>query len=94
MPVKHCLRCGYVDEQSPCPQCGTYKSRKKWQLTPALIKRIHVIAMRQKGLSREEYELRLNAVGVNSCKELNQQRYERFMGALNRLPDAPLSHGS
>ena len=58
-------------------------------MTLKLIQRVHVVALRQKGLTREDYKLRLNAVGVSSCKEMNQQQYLAFMRDLNRLPDAP-----
>ncbi len=90
--ARHCPRCGHVDDSSQCARCGTYlyskRHNKPWLLTPKMIQRIHVVAMKQKGLSREEYKLRLGAVGVGSCKELNETQYTKFMKALASLPDA------
>ena len=92
MRARHCPRCGHADDRSQCARCGTYlyskPNNRPWLLTPKMIKRIHVVAMRQKGLSREAYKLRLGAVGVGSCKELTEQQYLKFMKALASLPDA------
>jgi hypothetical protein len=61
-------------------------------MTQKIIKRVHVVALRKKGLTREDYKLRLNAVGVESCKEMTQQQYSEFMRQLARLPDVQLPH--
>lgn len=88
---KACMRCGQVQAASKeqCSGCGAFFTDANWSMTPARIKRVHVVALRKKGLSREEYEMRLNAAGVKSCKEFTQLQFEGFMQSLIRLPDAP-----
>ena len=56
-------------------------------MSAALVRQVHSVARRQKGLDEETYRLRLSAVGVESCKEFTRRQYQVFMGALARLPD-------
>jgi len=58
-------------------------------MTKKLVQKVHVVALRQKGLSREDYKLRLRAVGVESCKDFTHKQFSEFMRQLDRLPDAP-----
>lgn len=55
----------------------------------AKIKYVHVVALREKGLSQEDYKARLLAItGKDTCKNLNRKEYNQLMASLYRLPNA------
>lgn len=62
--------------------------RRRWKMTPALCKLVHVVAAR-KGLDDDTYRLRLQARGVKSSKDFDRETFKAFMADLSRLPDAP-----
>lgn len=55
-------------------------------MTKDKIRLVHALA-RQKGLDREEYEMRLQAYGVASCKDFKRAGFDRFIKDLKTLPD-------
>lgn len=63
-------------------------------MSAALVRQVHAVARREKGLDDETYRLRLSAVGVESCKDFTRTQYQVFMGALARLPDALVRKGA
>lgn len=83
-----------------CPVCqsGTHKhyccgvfllaSRRPWAMRPEYVKLVHVVKAR-KGLDEETYRLRLQAVGVASCKDLGREAFRTFIRELGKLPDSP-----
>lgn len=87
--LRQCKRCGQVHpgREKECARCGAPLVQKRWRMTKARIKYVHVLAMRQKGLTREEYELRLQAAGVDSCKDLKRRQWDELLRGLKRLPD-------
>jgi hypothetical protein len=91
--LRQCLRCGLVNPGADreCGDCHAPLVKKRWQMTSARIRRIHAVALRQKGLTRELYEMNLEAVGVASCKDMKQKHYGEFMKRMRRLPD--VHHG-
>lgn len=63
---------------------------RRWRMTPGRIKLVKTIAFRQKGLTEEEYRVRLKAITTrDSCKQLKRAEFLRFVNDLQRLPDAP-----
>lgn len=84
-----CPRCGSKTAAENC--CGLMlaaRRRQRWKMSAGLVRQVHTIARKQKGLDEETYRMRLGAVGVVSCKDFTKQQYRVFMGALARLPDA------
>ena len=90
---RQCARCGQMNEgrEERCTACGTGLIRHRWTMTRARVAKVHALATR-KGLivggDRELYDLRLQRAGVESCKGLKKEAYYRFIGELERLPDA------
>jgi len=83
-----CPRCGFQTTAGSC--CGIiFGYRPRWRMTKLLIQRVHAVARGQKGLSEENYRLRLQAVGAETCKDFTRMQYTVFMRALAKLPDAP-----
>ena len=58
-------------------------------MTPDKVRMVHVLARARKGLTEDEYRLRLKAVNVDSCKQLDREAFRTLVDGLNRLPDAP-----
>lgn len=96
--AKQCARCGREGEPGAvqCAACGTLfpRLRAPWRMTKGKIRLVHALA-RQKGLilecggklDDEIYRLRLQAVGVASCKALKRDQFNAFMEGANALPD-------
>jgi len=91
MKDRLCPRCGSRNLVSlkTCGVCMTPLRQKRFHMDKNKISYVHVLALKQKGLTEEEYKLRLNAVGVESCKELKRDNYYKFVDGLRKLPDAP-----
>lgn len=81
-----------------CPMCGTrtrrpyccgiaLNERRPWRMTPALVRTVHVIARAKKGLTEEEYRMRLGAVGARTSLEFSREQFHAFMAGLRKLPD-------
>lgn len=85
---RQCPRCGLLRprKEKQCGSCGTWLVQRRFRMTPGRVKLVHVLA-RQKGLDRELYKLRLQAVGVESCKELKRGTFKQFVDGLKKLPD-------
>ncbi|MDQ2069279.1 hypothetical protein [Natronospira bacteriovora] len=91
---RQCPRCGFWFEKSVkhCPTDGVKLGRRRkprWEMTPERIKRVHAIALGRKGLSYEDYKLRLRQYGVDSSKDMDEKTFKRFMHHLKALPDRP-----
>ncbi len=87
---RQCARCGRLNEAAAklCVSCGTGLVKNPFRMTKAKIAAVHALA-HQKGLDEEMYRLRLQAVGVESCKAMKARHFNDFMKGLKRLPDAP-----
>lgn len=86
--TRTCPRCGSKTAAEHC--CGLVlaaRRRPRWKMSSAMVRQVHAVARRQKGLDEETYRLRLSAVGVESCKDFTQLQFRTFMAALARLPD-------
>ena len=88
---RQCNRCGMLNQASArrCTSCGTELVKKPWRMTKDKIALIHALA-RDKGLDEEMYRLRLQAVGVESSKEMKRKHFDDFVKGVKRLPDAPM----
>lgn len=87
MTTHVCPRCERPIRSDYC--CGIdFSTRRPWKMTPDRIKLVHVVKAR-KGLDDETYRLRLNAVGVGSCKQLTRESFRTFITGLASLPDSP-----
>lgn len=64
-------------------------TRKRWHMTTDRVRMIHVLARARKGLTDEEYRLRLGAVGVTTSLRLSRDQFHRLLIGLRALPDAP-----
>jgi len=86
---RQCPRCGLMNalQRATCSSCLTPLRQKRFHMDRNKITYIHVLKNR-KGLTDEFYRLRLNALGVNSCKELKAATYYKFINGLKALPDA------
>ena len=90
---RQCLRCGTVNPstEKQCKGCGESMVRKRFRMDKAKIRYVHVLA-RKKGLivgaDKELYYLRLQALGIETCKKMKRRQYEEFTRSLRRLPDA------
>ena len=87
--TRTCPRCGSTSAMDYC--CGLVLSARRvrrWKMTPSLIRQVHSVARKQKGLDEETYRLRLSAIGAESCKDFTRDQYRFFMRGLATLPDA------
>lgn len=83
-----CPRCGTTTEAGWC--CGIdLSAARPWQMTADRVRMIHLLARSQKGLTEEEYRLRLGAMGVDSSKQLSRSQFHFFVQRLRALHDAP-----
>ena len=89
MTRRTCPLCQRSTGLTSCCGIDLTVRRKRWQMTPDRIRFVHILALTRKGLTDEQYRLRLGAVGVESSKQLNREQYQQFVDGLNRLPDAP-----
>ena len=85
---RQCARCGRLNKaaERQCVSCGTWLVKRPWRMTKDRIKLVHALA-RQKGLDEEFYRLRLQRIGVDSCKEMRKADFERFVREVRALPD-------
>lgn len=64
--------------------------QQRFRMTSQRLRYVHTLALRQKGLTQEEYELRLKAItGHGSSKDLKRRDFVRLVEDLKRLPDVP-----
>jgi len=86
---RQCPRCGIMNglQHKTCTSCLTPLRQKRFRMDNIKIKYVHVLA-KKKGLDDELYRLRLNALGVNSCKDLKADTYFKFINGLRALPNA------
>jgi hypothetical protein len=89
MTARTCPRCERTTRLSSC--CGIDLSvrRRRWRMTADRVRFVHVLARSRKGLTEEEYRLRLGAVGVESCLQLDREAFHAFVAGLAKLPDCP-----
>lgn len=86
--MRTCPRC-----QQPTPNawcCGLeLTARKRWRMTHDRVRMVHVLACSRKGLTEEEYRMRLGAVGVDSSLQLSRDTFHDLLRGLRSLPDSP-----
>ncbi|MDY6979383.1 MAG: hypothetical protein SV201_05840 [Pseudomonadota bacterium] len=87
--TRQCPRCAEPNslDRKTCWLCHSPLRQTRFHMSKDKIKYIHTLAMRQKGLSREEYEANLQAVGVASSKDMKRQHYYQFLQRMKALPD-------
>ena len=84
--AKQCPRCGQKTHRLVC--CGIDLGfRRRWRMTKAMVRQVHVIAHVRKGLDTETYRLHLQAVGVESSKRLNRDQHFALLRRFAALPD-------
>lgn len=84
----NCPRCQQATIASWC--CGIDLTvRKRWRMTRDRVRLVHVLARSRKGLTEEEYRLRLGAVNVDSSLQLSRVQFHQLLAGLRALPDAP-----
>lgn len=88
--IRQCARCGHVSPGSAkaCEDCGTPLVKKRFKMANWRISKVHAIALKQKGLSYEEYKIVLESIGIESCKDMKERHYNEFMRRMDNLPDA------
>lgn len=88
--TKHtCPRCHKPTDARWC--CGIdLLARKRWRMTRDRVRMIHVLARARKGLTEEQYRLRLAAVGVDTSLKLGRDQFHQLLVGLRSLPDSPL----
>lgn len=89
---RQCPRCGnwWPGHEQFCPQDGADMVRHRFRMDRARIARVHVLALKQKGMDYDDYKRRLKAItGRDSSKDLKQHEYRAFLRDLAGLPDAP-----
>lgn len=86
---RQCPRCGTMNDPKlrECGSCGTRLVRPPFRMDRKKISLVHALAA-QKGLDDEFYRLRLQSVGVESCKKLKRNQFNKLVTELQRLPDA------
>lgn len=85
---RKCPRCGDRTAEWNCCGINLTVRRARWSMSAENIRLVHVVKSR-KGLDEETYRLRLGAVGVASCKDLNQAQFRKFLEGMATLPDSP-----
>lgn len=85
--MNQCPRCGSESSQRMC--CGEVLHRRRWKMTKERVRALRVLAHAQKGLDKETYRLRLQAIGVDSTLDLSREQYVQFIVGLRALPNAP-----
>lgn len=89
MTLRTCPRCQTRTGLPACCGIELTVRRKPWRMTADRVRHVHVLARSRKGLSDEDYRLRLGAVGVDSSLKLSRDQFLALVDGLNRLPDAP-----
>lgn len=89
MVARTCPSCGHVTRSRWCCGLDLSTRRRRWRMTADKVRMVHVVARSRKGLTEEQYRLRLQAVGVDSCLQLSRTAFRELMNGLRRLPDAP-----
>lgn len=87
---RQCPRCGqwWPGENRLCPQDSADLIQHRFRMDSMRIRYLHALALRQKGLSYDDYKARMHAVtGKVSCKDLKRRGYNRLIVDLNKLPD-------
>jgi hypothetical protein len=85
---RQCPRCGLKSRRLNC--CGIDLGfRRRWRMTPAMVRQVHVIARVRKGLDTDTYRLHLAAVGVTTSKRLNRTQHYALLQRFAALPDVP-----
>lgn len=89
MTSRHtCPRCDKLTAERWC--CGIdLLAGKRWRMTADRVRMVHVLARSRKGLTDEEYRLRLGAVGVTTSLKLSREQYHRLLVGLRALTDSP-----
>lgn len=83
-----CPRCYQSTTDRWC--CGLdLLARKSWRMTPDRVRLIHVLARSRKGLTEEQYRLRLAALGADTSLRLGREQFHQLLAGLRLLPDAP-----
>lgn len=86
--MRTCPRCQQPTASTWC--CGLELTvRKRWRMTHDRVQMVHVLARSRKGLTDEEYRMRLGAVGVDSSLQLSRDQFHALLAGLRALPDAP-----
>lgn len=86
--MRVCPRCHQTTTSTWC--CGIDLSvRGHWRMTHDRVRMIHVLARSRKGLTEEEYRLRLAAVGVDTSLRLSHDQFHNLLHGLRSLPDCP-----
>lgn len=91
MSGRQCPRCGiWVPRRfRRCPQDGASLVMEKFEMNNDRIRYLHGLALGRKGLSYEDYKLRLHGVtGHTTCKDLSRVEFLKFVSDLKGLPDA------
>lgn len=88
--LRQCMRCGHINpgREKECQDCHAPLVKKRFAMTHARIKQVHTIAMRQKGLSYDDYKIILKSIGIESSADMKEKHYNEFMRRMNKLPDA------
>lgn len=83
-----CPRCQQSTTAQWC--CGLdLLARNRWRMTADRVRMVHVLARSRKGLTEEQYRLRLAAVNVDTCLKLSRDQFHRLLVGLRSLPDSP-----
>lgn len=87
--TRQCPRCATYNsvDRKTCELCHTPLRQKRFHMTKDKVRYVHTLAMRQKGLTREQYEDNLQAVGVASSKDMKREHYFKFLQRMKALPD-------
>lgn len=85
--MRTCPRCQQSTASTWC--CGLeLTARKRWRMTRDRVRMIHVLARSRKGLTDEQYRLRLGAVGVDTSLKLSRDQFHNLLRGLRALPDS------
>ncbi len=72
-----------------CRSCRVPLRPKRFHMNKRRTRWVHIYFLSRKGLTYHEYKLRLQAVGVDTCKDLNREQYARLFREGRKLPDSP-----
>lgn len=88
MTRRTCPRCQQPTDAQWC--CGLdLSARHRWRMTHDRVRMVHVLALSRKGLTEEQYRLRLAAVGVETSLKLSRDQFHALLDGLRALPDSP-----
>lgn len=87
-PIRQCPRCGIRSRRMVC--CNIILTeRRRWHMTPAMVRHVQIFAKARKGLDEDTYRLNLGAVGAISTTKLTRTQHTDLMQRLGRYPDSP-----